>query len=136
MIKKIFIASFLFLSLAFITKVSFSQEIYFCEGVTDNGKPTGESSTFNIPSGGGYFYFLVRLPYNLNCYSVDYELYKVDTYNNTETYNTTISQDDMGKDWTWFWKKVTFYKTGYYHVYVKDCNGYTLTDGYVTVNWN
>jgi hypothetical protein len=136
MLKKIIITSFLFITLVLITKASFSQTLYFCEGVDRDGYPINQSTTFYIPSGGGYFYFLMRLPYEVQCYSIKYELYRVDTYDYTESYSTTIYHDDLSLNWVWFWKKVTFYKPGYYHVYAVDCNGYTLTSSYVTVDWN
>lgn len=111
-----------------------SQTLYFCEGVDKSGYPITESSTFNIPRGGGYFYFLVRLPYEVGCRSISYDIYKV--YSDySEDYNTTITQDDMGLDWTWFWKKVTFYDSGYYHVYVRDCYSNTLCSSYVTIRY-
>jgi hypothetical protein len=132
MIKKtLTILSFVFI-LFLVSKISFSQTLQFCEGVDENGRAKSPSSTFYIPSGGGYFYFLVRLPYEIQCSAVSYELYEVDDYG-YETYNTTIDQTDISKSWVWFWKKVTFYKTGYYHVYVRDCYSYTLTDAYVTI---
>ena len=135
MLKKIIITSFLFITLVLITKASFSQTLYFCEGYTNEGYPKGESSTFYIPSGGGWFYFLVRLPYEVQCYSVKYEIYRVDTYDYSESYSTTIYHDDLSLNWVWFCKKVTFYRPGLYNVYVVDCNGYTLTSRYVTVDW-
>jgi len=132
MIKKtITVLSFVFI-LFILSKVSFTQSLYFCEGVDDNGRPQSASSTFYIPSGGGYFYFLVRLPYEINCNYVDYELYEVDDYG-YETYNTTINHDGLSRSWVWFWKKVTFYRSGYYHVYVRDCFNTVLTDAYVNV---
>lgn len=114
--------------------LSFAQELYFCEGVSDDGKPIGSYSTFNIPSGGGYFYFLVNLPYEIGCYSVAYDIYKIDDYGNA-TYNTTIYQDDLQKNWVWFRKKVTFYQSGYYRVDVVDCYEYLLARSYLTVKF-
>lgn len=134
MIKRtLTILSFVFV-LFLISKTSFSQTLYFCEGVDDNGYAIGPSSTFYIPSGGGYFYFLIRLPYEIGCSYVSYEIYDVD-YDNYETYNTTIDHTGLTKSWVWFWKKVTFYTPGYYHVYVRDCFNYTITDAYLTVKY-
>ena len=131
MTKKILLAVFLFLAVFSIGE-AYSQTLYFCEGVDSRGYPITESQTFYIPSGGGYFYFLVRLPYAVDCYSVSYDIYEV--YSDyTEEYNTTIYHDDLTPSWTWFWKKVTFYRSGYYHVYVRDCNGYNLTSSYVQI---
>ncbi len=131
--KTITVLSFLFV-LFILSKVSFSQSLIFCEGVDENGRPDSPSSTFYIPSGGGYFYFLVKLPYEIKCTYADYEIYDVDDYG-YETYNTTISQTDIGKTWVWFWKKVTFYKAGYYHVYVKDCYNDFVANAFLTIKW-
>jgi len=121
-------------ALFFIVNTATSQTLYFCEGVNDAGNPTGESSTFNIPRNGGYFYFLVKLPFTVECNEVYYEIY--DVYSDySENYNTSITQEGLTKSWTWFWKKVTFYTPGYYHVYVKDCFGATLASSYVTINY-
>jgi len=129
--KAIMVFSFvMFLSL--FSKMSFSQTLYFCTDYDDYGTPSGTSSTFYIPNGGGYFYFLVKLPYELNCTYVSYEIYTVDN-NGYETFNTTIDQTDMSKTWVWFAKKVTFYTPGYYHVYVRDCFNFILADSFVTI---
>jgi len=133
--KTITILTFVFV-LFILSKVSTAQTLTFCEGVDDKGRPETPSSTFYIPSGGGYFYFLVRMGSagEIGCSSVSYLIYDVD-YNYNETYNTTIYQDEVGRNWTWFWKKVTFYETGYYHVYVKDCYGVYIADSFVTIKW-
>lgn len=132
MAKKILFVVFLLATIFFISGNSYSQTLYFCEGVNNKGYPINESNTFYIPSDGGYLYFLVRLPYEIGCEKVYYEIYDVD-YDYSETYNTTIIQDDMSPDWVWFWKKVTFYKPGYYHIYVKDCYGYYITSAYLDI---
>jgi len=127
------ITTFVFLVLLFAASESvFSQTLYFCEGVDDSGYPISSSETFYISRSGGYFYFLVRLPYEIQCTAVSYEIYEVDHYG-SETYNTVIDQTGMSKSWVWFWKKVTFYQSGYYHVYVRDCYNYVLTDAYVKI---
>ena len=125
---------FSFVALFFVSEIALSQTLYFCEGVNDSGYPKNESSVFNIPRNGGFFYFLVRLPYTVECSEVYYDIYDVYS-DNSENYNTTITQDGLSYDWTWFWKKVTFYTAGYYHVYVKDCYGTTLASSYLTINY-
>jgi len=131
--KKLFVLLSL-VALFFITESAMTQTLYFWEGVTDAGYPKGESSTFNIPRNGGYFYFLVRLPYTVECSEVYYDIYEV--YSDyTESFNTTITQDGISYDWVWFWKKVTFYTPGYYHVYVRDCYGTTLASSYLTIKF-
>jgi hypothetical protein len=132
--KNLAILIFIVAALFILQKSANSQTLYFCEGVSDNGKPITPSTTFNIPSGGGYFYFLVKLPYEVGCYSVDYIIYKENSRGKM-VYNTTITQEDMKTSWTWFWKKVTFYEDGYYRVDVVDCYSNTLTSSYLTINY-
>jgi hypothetical protein len=110
-----------------------AQTMYFCESVDNDGYPIGESTVFNIPSAGGYLNILVRLPYSLDVTSVRYEVYKVDRSGN-ETYDNTIYQDTQ-RDWVWFWKQVTFYKTGRYNVYLYDPSNYLLASGSVTIQY-
>lgn len=111
-----------------------AQNLYFCEGVDDNGYPKNESTVFTIQSGGGSLYFLVRLPYEVGCTYVNYYLYTVD-YNERETYSTTIKQEEMGTNWSWFWKKITFYETGTYKVYVYDCNNRMLVSSTIKIKY-
>lgn len=110
-----------------------AQSLYFCESVDADGYPIGESTVFTIPSAGGYLNMLVRLPYTADVTSVRYEIYKVDPYG-SESYDNTIYQD-VERSWVWFWKQVTFYKTGNYNVYVYDANNYLLTSGTVRIKY-
>ncbi|MCI0449183.1 MAG: hypothetical protein L0Y79_05260 [Chlorobi bacterium] len=128
MYKKI--TAILFLALAFFVlgSESNSQTIYFCEGVDDNGYPITESDVFNISRDGGYLYVLVRLPYEVACRSVRFELYKDGNYDNTIYLDTE-------KNWTWFWKKITFYKSGRFTVYAYDCFDYMLVSGSVRIQF-
>ncbi len=128
MIKKLLTSALFAVALLLISSNSNAQSIYFCEGVTDDGYPITESSTFNIGSGGGYVYVLVRLPYEIACRSVRMEIYKNNAYDNTIYVDTE-------KNWVWFWKKVTFYDSGKYEVDVYDCFDYKLTSGSVRINW-
>jgi hypothetical protein len=132
--KNLLVLIFLFTALFVFQKSVGAQQLYFCEGVSDKGAPIGKSSTFNIPSGGGYFYFLVKLNYEVGCNYVDYILYKENSRGQM-VYNTTISQDGMENSWTWFWKKVTFYDAGYYRVDVVDCSSTTIASSYLTINF-
>ncbi len=133
MLKKFFAFSLFALTLFVLTNSLKSQTLYFCESVTSDGYPVTESSVFTIGSSGGYFDFLVKLPYDLNCRSVRYEIYKVDSYG-SETYSTTINQDTE-RNWVWFYKQVTFYDSGKYNVYVYDCNDALLTSGSVRIQF-
>lgn len=130
MFKKSFLLGiFAAVVLMISTAASNSQSIYFCEGVDKSGYPISEASTFNIPSSGGYLYTLVRLPYEVACREV-----KLDIYRNGEYDNTIYI--DTEKDWAWFWKKITFYKSGNYSIYVYDCFDYMLTSGSVKIQYN
>ncbi|MDT3697336.1 MAG: hypothetical protein ROY99_13210 [Ignavibacterium sp.] len=124
---------FKWLSFAFVLIIfsgmlnhSYSQSIYFCEGVDDDGQPINESSVFTIPEGGGYLYVLIQLPYEIDCKEIDLEIYRNDSYDTTITINTE-------RNWTWFWKKVTFYKSGDFDIDVYDCNDEYIISGSVTI---
>ena len=128
MIRKIFTVSLFVVALFAVSQSVNAQSIYFCEGVTNDGYPITESSTFNIGSDGGYVYVLVRLPYEVACKSVRFEVYKGGNFDNTIYVDTE-------KNWAWFWKKVTFYDAGTYDFYAYDCFDYKLTSGSVRINW-
>ncbi|MGH2576055.1 MAG: hypothetical protein ACRDFC_10190 [Ignavibacteria bacterium] len=128
MIKKLITASFLALTLFTISNSINAQTLYFCEGVDKDGYPVTESSVFNISRDGGYLYFLVRLPYEINCRSVRYEIYRDGSYDNTV-------YQDTERNWVYFWKEITFYKTGNYTVDVYDCYDYRLASGSVRIQF-
>ncbi len=131
--KKILLFVLLVVASVTISQSLKAQSLYFCESVSSDGYPQGESTVFTIPSAGGYLSVLVRLPYTVDVYSVRYEIYKSDGYGN-ESYVNTIYQDTE-KNWEWFWKQVTFYETGVYNVYVYDTNNYLLTSGSVRIKY-
>lgn len=106
-----------------------AQSIYFCEGVDDNGYPINDASSFTISKDGGYLYVLVRLPYEIDCKSVRFEIYRNGQYDNTIYMDTEY-------DWVWFWKQITFYKRGSYEFYVYDCYDYELVYGTLEINYN
>jgi len=123
------------ISLFFILSVGtgFGQSLYFCEGVDDDGYPEGESSSFTIGSNGGYLYTLVRLNYEVNSDKVYFDIYKVNS-RGKETFDNTIDMETES-NWTWFWKKITFYDDGTYNVYVTDEDGYPLVSGSVKISF-
>lgn len=124
----------LFLSVLLVAATTaYTQSLTFCEGVNDDGYPENPSHTFTIPSDGGYFYFLVRIGDKVETTHVEYDIYKVNAYGD-ETYNTTVSQD-VEYDWTFFWKKITFYDAGTYKVYVYNNDDYLLCSGTVNVEF-
>ncbi len=129
-IINLFIFAFLFL----ITAVSFSQEIYFCEGVDDDGNAIGASKSFTIPFSGGSVYALVKLNPATDCKEVSYDVYQLTK--NTESYVTTFSQNGLSNQWNWFWKSIRFDYAGDYRIYVNDCNGKLLVKGDVKIKYN
>ncbi|HQJ46085.1 MAG: hypothetical protein B6D44_06240 [Ignavibacteriales bacterium UTCHB2] len=106
---------------------TYSQSIYFCEDVDDDGDPINESSVFTIPSDGGYLYVLIQLPNSIDCDGVYMEVYR------NGNYETTITIDTE-PDWDYFWKQVTFYKTGKYVIDVYDCYDDFITSGSLKIN--
>ena len=106
-----------------------AQDIYFCEGVDDDGYPISEASSFTIPDDGGYLYVLIRLPNEVDCKSVRFEIYRNGDYDNTVYVDTE-------NDWVWFWKQITFYKRGTYKFYVYDCDDYELVTGKVKIDFD
>lgn len=123
------------LVIGFITSNSFlnAQTLYFCEDVDDNGYPKNSSTSFTIPSSGGWLKFLVRMNEEIDSKEVKYVIYK-GTRTGKEKYETTIYQD-VEEDWVWFWKKITFYEEGKYNVYVYDDNNNFITSGTVRISY-
>src|SRR2546421_12833279 len=101
--KFLFTALFAVLLLAF-GSAAYSQSMSFCESVSGSGNCNGSSSVFTISSNGGYLDVLINIPYDLNCRSVRYEVYRNGDYDNT------IYQDTQSS-WQWFYKEITFYKS-------------------------
>lgn len=130
---KIFAALFCAALLAGFASVSNAQTMYFCEDVSKDGDPITQSTVFNISPNGGYLKILVKLPYSLRSSQVMYDVYQVDSDGN-ESFDNTIYQDTESS-WDWFWKEVTFYKTGRYNVYVYDRDRNFLTSGQVVINY-
>ncbi|HAP01962.1 MAG TPA: hypothetical protein DCQ93_08575 [Bacteroidetes bacterium] len=122
---------FIFLSIAVGTS---AQTIYFCESVDQSGAPVNQSNAFIIGNNGGYFDFLVKLPYEARSYYVNYDIYKLSS-DGSEQFDNTIRQE-IEPDYNWFWKEVTFYDEGTYKVYVYDDNDYLITSSSVKVRKN
>ncbi len=129
MYKKLIVFCAVVAALLAFAGSSRAQSMQFCESVSGDGSPQGESSTFNISSNGGYLDVLVKLPYDLNCTSIRYEIYRNGDYDNT------IYQDSQN-NWNWFYKQITFYKSGTYQIYCIDCNEATLVSGTLKIQFN
>lgn len=125
-LKLFFFAIVIIFAFSLLSK-TYSQSIYFCEGVDDDGEPISESSVFTIPSEGGYLYVLVQLPYEIDCGEVGFEIYRNGKYENTIAMDTEYN-------WQWFYKQITFYKSGEYNIEVYDyCNNEYIASGTVEI---
>lgn len=108
----------------------FSQRVVFCEKVNSLGKPENESSIFNIGSNGGYFKVLVTLKNKVESKKVVFDIYKID--GEKKTLDNTVKME-VNPALTWFYKEITFFKEGEYHVYVYDEKDKLLGIGKVQV---
>lgn len=126
-----FLLAVIIFGISSLNNKAVSQTIYFCESVDKDGYPIGESTVFNIGSGGGFLKVLTRMPYEVNTSTVRYEIYKVSS-SGSETYDNTIYQD-VQTSWVWFWKEITFYSAGSYNIYVYDGNGTYLTSSKIKI---
>ena len=104
-----------------------AQQIFFCESVDKEGKPSGTSNTFSIAPKGSYLNVLVKLPAPAGTTRIIYDLYAVDSLGQ-EKFESTTSQD-IPSEWTWFHKGFTFYRPGQYAVYVYDDSEKLLVAG-------
>jgi hypothetical protein len=128
MIKKILTITFVALTILIVSDVVNAQKLYFCTEVDKDGYAVDPSSSFTIKNEGDWVKFLVRLPYEINSREVRYVIYRNDSYDNTV-------YQSVERDWVWFWKKIEFYKSGTYDVYVYDSYDVLLCSGTVRINW-
>ncbi len=123
---------FLLIVILFTITVS-AQQMYFCEGVTNDGYPRNSSDLFTIPRDGGYLYALVKLSYAIECDEVTYFIYKINSYGDRSFY--TSYYQDVNSSWSWFWKQITFYEPGLYEVEVVDCYDYSIASGRLRIQY-
>ena len=120
-------------SLILLSSLTHAQSVYFCESVDDDGYPIGSSSSFTIGIDGGYLYILTRLGYACDTYEIIIDIFKVDRRGNEDFYDTYYI--DSSPDWTWFWKKATFYDRGTYRVYIYDEYSQQLASGEIDIDY-
>jgi len=119
------------LFILFVTGLTFSQKIYFCQEIDYNGRPVGAYNVFYSSSTSGYLYVLVRSSEEMSTSKVKFKFYSVDEYG-YETYLNTL-YENYDDDYTWFGKQFSFHSTGNYKVYVYDDDDELLTTGTVTI---
>ena len=120
----------LFLLFLFLPFRTFSQKIIFCEGVDHLGNPKNESNEFTVGMKGGFFKVLVKLNKEVGSETVVYDVYSIQ--NGKESFENSL-QMEVQPAITWFFKEITFYKPGDYHVYVYDKKDRLLGVGKVKV---
>ena len=125
--KKIII-SFLFL---IVSSVSFSQSLIFCEKVSQDGKPEKPSHIFRIGHDGGFFQFLAILDKPVNTMEVKMDIFRVDE-TGKESFDATVTVK-VQKEWVWFSREVSFFKSGDYTVYAYTAEDKLLCTGMVKV---
>lgn len=125
--RKLLLAIFSMLSLSIS-----AQTLSFCEKVDKNGNEVNPSSIFYIDPKGGFFSALVKLDKGLNSELVIYDFYLIDEKTGKEHFNNSIRMK-VTPGITWFYKEITFYKKGLYHVYVYGSHDRLLAVGKVNV---
>jgi len=125
--KKIY---FLLLFL-FISAISFSQSLIFCEKVSQDGKPEKPSHIFRINHDGGFFQFLAILDKPVNTAEVKMDIFRVDDAGK-ETFDATVTVK-VQPEWVWFSREVNFFKGGDYTVYAYTAEDKLLCTGMVKV---
>jgi hypothetical protein len=126
--RKFFLCAVLF----FVSHLSFSQKLTFCESVDAGGNPKNASTAFTVSQHGGFVNLLVTLPHEVNSTFVTYDLFLVSD-DNVETFENTIRLNDVRRDYVWFSKEIIFHKAGAYNVYVYDNKDRLLCAGRVTI---
>lgn len=108
------------------------QRLIFCEKVDQSGNEINPASLFYIDAKGGFFTALVKAGENLTVDEVVYDLYLIDEKTGKEIFNSSIRMK-VSRGVSWFYKEITFYKSGTYHVYVYDTMDKLLAVGKVNV---
>lgn len=108
----------------------FTQQVIFCEHVDKSGTPQNSAKEFSIGPSGGFFQVLVKLKKELDSHSVIYDVYLVQ--DGKEVLNNSLRMS-IKPGMTWFYKEITFFKPGEYHVYIYDERDSLLGVGQVTI---
>ena len=109
-----------------------AQKMIFCEKVRNDGTEVNPASIFYIDPKGGFFNVLVKLDQGLTSDVVVFDLYLINDKTGKETFNSSIRLAVQPGN-NWFYKEITFFKKGNYHVYVYDGFDRLLSVGKVDV---
>jgi hypothetical protein len=124
-VKILFLLTFLF------SLEATAQQVLFCESVDRLGNPKNASSSFVVGEKGGYVKVLVKLKNIVNSELVVFDVYRLNE--NKESFESTLKMD-VQPVLTWFYKEITFFKTGTYRIYVYDERDKLLGVGEVQIN--
>ncbi len=103
---------FIFLLIGFSAQ---AQDVIFCEKVGKDGMPINPSGYFSISKKGGFFNVLVKHKNPIASSEVTFDIYLM--IDKKETFINSVKMK-VNPESTWFYKEITFYKQGVYHVYV------------------
>ena len=107
-----------FIFLLFLLPLNlFSQQIIFCESVDQSGNPKNASKEFTIGEDGGFIKILIKSNKEIGSNAIIFDVYKLN--DEKEIFNNTVRME-IKPAVTWFYKEITFFKSGIYRVYVYD----------------
>ena len=124
---------FVIIFLLLIPTLLSAQQVFFCESVDRLGIPKNASKEFTIGSDGGFIKILVKQNKEIGSENVVFDVYKLE--NGKEHFNNTLKMS-IQPAVTWFYKEITFFKSGDYNVYVYDERDKLLGVGTVKINLN
>jgi hypothetical protein len=122
----------LILSLVCLARPAFSQAVYFCSNITENGEPLGVANSWSIDQDGGYTFIL----YNNGGEPIKGKMLNLDIAKQEDRVYNSIDKKiitSKGKN-NWAVLDYEFREPGNYRVTVVDKKGKRLAIGYVTIN--
>ncbi len=126
--KKIFLSGLLIIV---FTTFCTAQDVIFCERVDKWGNAFKESDHFTIGDKGGYFQILFRQKESINSTQATFDIYLKEK--ETEVFISSVKMN-VNPDAIWFYKEVTFFKPGEYHIYIYNEKDRFLGVGKMTIS--
>ena len=114
----------------FLPMICFSQQVIFCEQVDSYGNALSPSNEFKVGPKGGFFKILVKMDKEIDAKNAVFDVYMVK--DNKETFDNSLRME-VKPGLSWFYKEITFFKPGEYHVYVYDDKDQLLGVGKVNI---
>ncbi len=113
-----------------LTTFCFAQDVIFCERVDKWGNAFNESDHFTIGEKGGFFQILFRQKESLNSTQATFDIYLKEK--DQENFVSSVKMK-VNPDAIWFYKEVTFFKPGEYHIYIYNEKDRFLGVGKMTI---